>query len=74
MHRPPRQWKRHAEVPEGPSQWELLLTSLGMDEDMAFEAAPRDARLLSFVRHNRQSRYVPERVLKALGMYGSGGW
>jgi hypothetical protein len=68
MHRPPRQWKRHAEGPEGPSQWELLLTELGMDEQTAFEAAPSDARLLSFIRRHRYSRFVPERVLKALGM------
>jgi hypothetical protein len=68
MPRRARPWKRYCNMSIVPSKWELLLADLGMDEQTAFEAAPSDARLLNFIRRHCHSRFVPERVLKALGL------
>jgi hypothetical protein len=50
-----------------PSAWENYLRSRKLTESKAVEMAPLDAGIRMWVRKNNHNRFVPEKVLAALG-------
>ncbi len=53
--------KQLASIPHGPSQFELLVERLGLDEREYLHST----RLKNWVRRNKGQRYVPPDLLKA---------
>ena len=54
-----------SDIPDEPAGFEILLSDLGINEDQAI----RNPVVRSWVRQNARMKYVPERVLKAFGVY-----
>ncbi len=59
------QRNQQPETPDGPAGFDTLLSDLGISEDQAV----RNPVVRSWVRQNARFKFVPEKVLKAFGVY-----